>query len=525
VKYSIRIVTLAALLVIVSSAGPVWSQAIKQPDCAALEEWAAKQGSAGTWQIAPKVTVSGLLRDDLAEPVFGRGVLSWEKGDLNAVRGWLNDCRRAANKRRDKEAGNNLYAAMKAVASARAPLTRMQSVRQAAEQRVQKLTTYPPSPDMLQVLTLAQEALRGKDVESQTRQIHLPGGITHEASGLRQGADYLPEGDIAPLIAHLEAHQKELRADVKDVQSEMSAAKQELDSAPMSQEGLDTLDRLARAPVLKQAPRDDVALFQRALQQKRAEIERALLAQGAANMRAAQQARAKREAEAAAKRARPVDVAERLGSVIGGESLEDVSILGFKSGVDHEQAVRHVESKWRFERTPSLDPGEHYSANRQDRITLRKTAGRDGGTVAFQTMDGTVGHIEFVEYYMGRLDANAVRDWLTSRLGAPTKEQAVPLGRVMDWADDSIRLQVTAVNQVEYYAKDAGYVSKLDYKLWNVDFERYKVAEKQRCDEIRNKPMSQLSIADKTSFTSHCVMKQVNELASFGRWEDDGVNG
>ena len=129
------VATLLATLTLLSPS----VDALEQPDCAALESWAAGFATSGTLTLAPKVELSAQLADDKTVPLFGAPVEEWTGVDFNAVRNMLNKCRRPASKRGDKAAAQQLYEAMGAVAAGLKPLNSLRQYRDRSTQSVDNI--------------------------------------------------------------------------------------------------------------------------------------------------------------------------------------------------------------------------------------------------------------------------------------------------------------------------------------------------------------------------------------------------
>jgi hypothetical protein len=63
---------------------------------------------------------------------------------------------------------------------------------------------------------------------------------------------------------------------------------------------------------------------------------------------------------------------------------------------------------------------------------------------------------------------------------------------------------MVATNRVHNAVRYKGYLSRLALALWTEDYEDFLERQNQRCDEIREIPANQLSIADKTHMAKHC---------------------
>jgi hypothetical protein len=469
-----------------------WGEELDQPDCTQLEQWVAGHDPDASIEIAPKVQLDALLKDELVVPLFGRPVLSWKRSDFNLVKRWLNDCRKAANKRRDREMSQQLYQGVRAVSAAVGPLNRMQSVRQSTEQKVQWLIDYRPVPQLPELLALAEKALQGEDVAAQLDPIQIGRGLKQHVRSLQQAPEFLPATEIEPLIGRLSERRAALESELQDTAAEMEAVKKELAEVPISAEGLAILDRLAQAPVLAKLSRGEAASFQEAVQQKRNFIY------GTLRQRAAE--------EAAAKAAQPIDIATRLGELLVGTGVRGVSIRGLRPGVGYEEAKSAMEKDWGFKTGAGGDLFKEFAPTRRDLARYTETDRRDGGLFNFETMRGTVGWMKFTEHYAGPLDVGAVLKWLTARFGKPAEQKPKDdKGTILSWTDGGAYLQVTAADGLVELFRSAGpYRSMLAIELWSKAWVDYLAEAKRRCDALRQQPMSQLSIDEAEALASGC---------------------
>jgi hypothetical protein len=130
---------------------------------------------------------------------------------------------------------------------------------------------------------------------------------------------------------------------------------------------------------------------------------------------------------------------------------------------------------------------------------------RDGGIFEFETMKGTVGRIKFIEHYMGPLKTDAISAWLFKRFGKPGKVQISGVGPVMTWEDDGSYLQVTIrSNTIESYRSFYKFRSSIVITMWSQAYRRYLAEAEERCEKLRNKPIRDLTMADKEAMLRGC---------------------
>jgi hypothetical protein len=484
-----RSVAAIAVCVFAAAASQIGrAQGVRQADCPSLESWATKQVAGEKVSLAPKVEISSLLRDELVVPLLGKPVGSWDANDINAVKRAISQCRRAANKRKDRQASDALYQAIRAIDASRNALTQMQRARTAAPRQVQWLVDYRPNPRLPGQLAIAQDALKGKPIDpkgygSRRRPDWL--------STLQLAADYLPSDEIEPLVARLAQRQAELEAQAKAADNELAAARQTLSTVPATPQGLATLDQLGALPALENAPPKEADEFRRALQQKRWAIQRSL-----------QQKQAHQATSAAAQ---PVGIDDRLAELLVGDEVDEASIRGgLRPGISYDEAKRIVEQDWHFGSGAGGDLMKEFWPTRRDKDRYTKTARRDGGRFEFQTMHGKVGQIKFSENYTGTLNVGATYSRLEERFGKPEKREVDGVAVLARWKDGRSYLQAYVGNRVSGPLSTRTYRSSIVIQLWNRDYMDYLVEAQERCEKLRHKPTGELSIADKQAVLMGC---------------------
>jgi|GEM_PF-3991265 len=483
----------AATLLAAITLLPLSVQALEQPDCARLEPWAAGFATAGTLTLAPKVELSAQLADDKTVPLFGTPVEEWTGVDFNAVKDMLNKCRRPASKRGDKAAAQQLYEAMGAVAKGLGPMNMLRKYRDLTAESVDNIVNYHRVPELSQIIALAQRALSGEDVNAELRGISIGRSFSDHMRRLQQAHDYLPESELEALAAKLAAAEEDAAAEQSAVNEEFEAAKQQLAAVPMTQAGAMELDRLNQLPVLGKVPRADALAFQGEVMNKRRAISSAVRQQ------ATQQA--------AAEAAKPVAIEARLNTLLGEkDDVGETSVRGLRPGIPYAKAKQMMADDWGFGTGAGGDIlFKEYAPKGRDLDRYKQQERRDGGMFLFETMEDEVGKLSYTEHYTGALDIGAIQAWLIGRFGEPDAQQPTPLRFTWNWEDDGIHLQVVASNQaLDQMRAMWGFKSALEITLWSDDYTDFLAAAQEHCEELSNKPMSDLSVQDKMDLLQGC---------------------
>jgi hypothetical protein len=466
---------------------PVRAEGLRQADCPSLEAWAAKQIPGETVSLAPKVEISSLLRDELVVPLVGKPVASWSAEDLSAVKRALNQCRKAANKRKDRRTSDVLYQASRAIGASSPPLAQMQRARIEAPRQVQWLIDIAPNPRLPGQLALAQDALQGRPFDpKQYGSRRRPDWLTT----LQRASSYLPASEIEPLVVRIAQRKAEIEAQAKAANSELTAARESLAKAPATAEGLATLEQLAKLPALENVPPKEADEFRRALQQRRWAIQRSLQQQ--------------QQARPTAAATEPVDIDDRLAKILVGDEVEEVTLRGLRPGMPYGEAKRIVERDWGFGSGAGGDIMKEFAPTRRDMSRYTNSTRRDGGRFEFQTMHGKVGQIKFSENYTGPLDIGSTYSRLEKRFGEPEKRETDGAAVLARWRSGRSYLQVYVGNRVSGPRSTRTYRSSIVIQLWNRDYMDYLIEAQERCEKLRHKPMGELSVADKQAMLTGC---------------------
>lgn len=467
------------------------AQAFQMPGCDALEQWASGYDPDQTVNLTPKVRVTSLLADETAEPLFGQSVLEWSAEDLATLRKGLNKCRKAAHKRKERDTSEHLYTALKAVDRARRPLRDYLRVKSGIARTVERLARYRPSPRLARQLALSQDALLGQGTNLSAHDLQqMPNWIPT----FKQAPDYLTPAQIEGFVSALSAQQTEMEKGFGQAKKDFAAAKRELASAPLSADGMQTLDRLERQPWIKDLTPQEQDALRNEISRKRMQY-----AQTQLGGQQAQQLRPPRpRPPGTAPSQKPhkaaagsPDLKAYLDEILVGDNVEDVTIKGLAPGVPEQRAIRHAKQRWGFKDGVTL--------------SLRPAFGLQGSMTEFKSMDdGTVGEIDFTTRFKTPLNSQQALDTLKTRFGAPDKTESIPAGQRLTWHDGDRILQVVSANRVNHLY--SGYKSRLAVALWTEEYEDYLEAVNDHCDELKEIPMNELSLAQKQYLAGHCSL-------------------
>jgi hypothetical protein len=262
-------------------------------------------------------------------------------------------------------------------------------------------------------------------------------------------------------------------------------------------EGFRTLDRLNRDPLLGQVPRQEAMDFKNAVMQKRRTL--------ALQARRQKQQQQQQQQQAAA--AVPVQVAARLGKLLSGKGVADASLLGVRPGIRYSYAKRFITTRFNYKAGTGGDVFKAFGPTRRASAAYKKAERRDGGIFELETMGDTVGQVQYTEHFTGVIDLNEPRNWLMERYGKPAQFKFTGDGIVMAWKADGFNLVISPANRLRLKYRNpynSGLRSSLVVTMWTDDYKQYLADAKARCQALRNKPMSELSVQDKMDMMRGC---------------------
>ncbi len=474
-------------------AGPALSATdLTQPDCPALQAWAANLAPEETFTPNPHLQLNTLFRDEQLVPLFGQDILRWEREDFDAVMGWMNECRTAANKARDKTTGQSLYAAIKTMKNGLRPLKQYWGQRQRVEQDVERMIKQKDFSELPQLLALAQQALRGEDVSAGVKA--LPPryqGQGRQAAGLGAARDYFSEAELAGMIELLEARRTEAGATVSERNERHESLLREIAAVPMDRTGLNQLNRIAYQAPLGEMTREEVDSYNAAFQAKRNAINARIRSEQVA----AEQARA----------TLPAPVQEQLEAVLTGDSVDKLSLRGLRPGLDYAKAKAMARSDWGYSEATGGDLLKQFTTTRKQLAQYTEEERRDGGVLEFATTSGRVGEIIFTEHYTGPMNVEALREALSEQYGSPQKTGSEDGATLLQWQQGDSHLKVLAGDRIARMERSyQGYRSSVEVTLWSQDYSNYLAEAERHCAELRSRPMGELSVNDRQALLMGC---------------------
>lgn len=200
-----------------SWAHSIRAQDLRQPDCPVLEQWVTNLNPTDTFVVAPKVVITGLLKDERTIPLFGSPVEDWNNDQFYLVGEFLLECRIGAVRRKDWNASRNLKKAMRAIDRASFTMQRATRMAVSATKSVQALLDYPSTPDLQKVIAMARDALKGINVRAKRASIKnakARKALTY-ISDIERVSGFLTEKQRQSLITRLQKNKTAAPAGVK----------------------------------------------------------------------------------------------------------------------------------------------------------------------------------------------------------------------------------------------------------------------------------------------------------------------
>jgi len=250
---------------------------LHQPECTALDNWAMGMDPHQQWQVAPSSRLIAALQDEQLVPLYGRSILEWQQEDFRDADQTLIGCHKQAVFRKDKTTASALVKARQAIRGSRPIVQRAQVANQSAGESVQSLLALPEQPGYLPSVSHAIAVLQHGQTDARALASLDPVSRT-EITRLSKLYRTLPSHHASQLIARLQQRQDLLQqlqqSTQQQAQQALVAAEEIVASLPLTQEGLDTLAELEKLPAQSQATEEAARHYQRAIQIKRAEIEK-----------------------------------------------------------------------------------------------------------------------------------------------------------------------------------------------------------------------------------------------------------
>jgi hypothetical protein len=467
---------------------------ISEPDCASLQQWAGSLTPKATFEPRPGIKVNTLFEDKRVVPVFGSPLLAWSRQDVSSAQSWLANCRKQALAAKDRDTGKTLYAALKELKLVSRSMRSVWSAQRMVEQQVTNLLKLNPSPDSLEVLAIAQKALRGEEIGN--RVSSLPPqwqGYGKQAAQLKDYRAMLSPEEVEPWIGKLEQRRNDASASVAKRKEAHAALLAEIAAVPVSQQGLATLYQISGRTDPGAMSREEQESYNRAFQNKRQQIQR---------QTAAQQAQVKKEMVTL-----PAPMRKSVTTVLLGDSADRASLRGIRPGVSYNKIKSEAARLWGYDEAISLgSEDKQLTTKRREFDRLLREERRDGGLLNLRTRKGVVGELSYIEHFPGPADVQPLKEALEKRFGKPDDEKRNSDGVLsLVWHDGDSYLRVRAGDRVTPARSYMGVRSSVEITLWTQSFADYLAEADKRCQQLRNKPVSELSINEKQAIFTQCL--------------------
>ena len=491
-----KIIRLAGfLLFCLALMNPTARATIDEPGCASLQQWAASLSSNETFEPREGIVVNKLFEDDQVIPLFGKPYVAWEREDVSMIQKWLADCRKKAMAIKNHDMGNTLYAALKEVKQAYRSLRTIWSSKTFLERQAGNLLKLKPGPEIPEILAIAQTALKGEPTENRVSALRPQWkGYGNQAAQLKDHARVLSNEEIENWIGKLEKRRVEVAASLEERKTANSALLAEIAAVPVSKEGFSQLNSISYRANPGAMTREEQDSYNQAFQNKRQQIQ---------NLIAAQNAQIERNMTSL-----PAPVSQQAAAVLKGDSAGNASIRGLRPGVSYGKIKAAAKQLWDYDEALTIGgkQDKQLSTKRREFNRLKREERRDGGLLNIRTREGIVGELSYVEHFPGPMGTAPLKADLVGRFGKPDEEKQYGDGYMsMTWQDGDKYLRVSAGNRVTQDREFMGMRSSMEISLWHQDFADYLEDAARRCDKLRNKPVSELSINEKQAIIMNCL--------------------
>ncbi|MCW8944621.1 MAG: hypothetical protein OQL27_07585 [Sedimenticola sp.] len=249
--------------------------ALDKPDCSQLEAWAASGQSASGIKVSPGFELNALATDARLVPLFGRSIFDWTREDFSEFNLVMRGCSKAASKRRDRTARGQLQQATKQVGSAQRPLAGLIQARTKSDAAIAALIGGEANTDTLNLISLAEEALQGKEIRPRLR------GMSRDKQqpliDLIHSQRYLASTDIENYSSRLNEQKQVIEKAQLAAQEEanvaLDLALKELQTVPATATGLTRLDELSKLQAVALAEPEKAKAYNEQVATKRSAVE------------------------------------------------------------------------------------------------------------------------------------------------------------------------------------------------------------------------------------------------------------
>jgi hypothetical protein len=229
---------------------------LRHPACEAVEPWTANFDPQDQQEIAPKIAVPTIFNDETTAALFGKPALQWSRDEIKEARRVINECARAARKRKDRATARRLGTVQGHISRLTGAINHITRARDTVETNLGVLEQQPDSPELYTGLAAVQAVLGGENPQSVTR--GLPRQVAREVRQIIHALSYLPYTDAEALKTRLVSRLHSL------LDGALAAARQAVAAAADSPEGLLAVRRTRfafRRDYASSAPPEAMAAF------------------------------------------------------------------------------------------------------------------------------------------------------------------------------------------------------------------------------------------------------------------------
>jgi len=480
---------------VASSAGA--SGAGISPTCEDFRAWVESADVEGNFEPLPNITLSRLFDDDSLVPFWGRSAVSLKRDDFGELRAQVYECRKQAAAQRRRAEQATFDTALTSIKEASRSMRTAWTAQIVAERGVDSLLERVPTPiandpTFSAVLEIAVKSLQGSDVNADVaaldRQLQ---GFGRNAAELANHRPYLSEAEIDEYVKRLRERRQTLQAEAVAGDEDLDQLQRQIASVPVSQAGLAQLRQLHHQTDTSSMTRENAAAYNQAFQLRWRYISNAIQRQ---------QEQAKQALASS-----PVPVDKLFARVVEGEIGPLMTVASVKVGTTPAEAASSLSSRMGYGEAVSFETGKQYTVKGKDLKRYTEQEGRDGGVVNLQTKHGIVGEIEYIEHFTGPIDLASAKQVVIDRFGSPEEENRRGSYTEVTWSQDDHLLKVAFGPRINGVARFSGnWRSSVRVVLRSKEFAEYLEEASERCERLRAKPASELSINDKKAILTGC---------------------
>jgi len=201
---------------------------LHHPDCDKLHEWAAGYNAMDKWKITPSVWFPNIARDQFVVPLFGTPVMEWSEDEFGELNEMMIQCSRQAARRYDSAVDETLRQANGAMGKQLLQLVNLTNKAPGEmTSAISALTSAPDSQYLVTALTMADKALKGKKLRSQSLR-NLPQEMQLSLNAIERPLRFLPQKEVEQFTAQIANRKAELEKSLPTQDDLVASAIKEL---------------------------------------------------------------------------------------------------------------------------------------------------------------------------------------------------------------------------------------------------------------------------------------------------------